>query len=61
MEMSLKDKASRFWKRNRRALLVSTFGGWALLILALHRWSDAGARTIKGATELLDIGALPVT
>jgi hypothetical protein len=59
--MPLKEKARRFWSRHRGALSITALCAWALVIIALHRWSEGGPRTLKGAAELLDIGALPVT
>ena len=48
-------------RNHRGKLFAGALLGWALVIVVLHRWSEAGPRTVKGAAELLDIGALPVT
>ena len=37
------------------------FCAWALLIRGVHQRLESGPRRTKGAAELLDIGALPVT
>ena len=59
--MSLSAKATRFWEKHRRALVFLSVCGWALFIVVTYRRSQSGPRTIKGAGELLEIGALPVT
>ena len=59
--MSLGRKLLQFRERHRVALFIAALGGWALLIAGLHHRSERGPRTIKGATQLLEIGALPVT
>jgi hypothetical protein len=59
--MSLSRTGSPFRARHRIALFVAAIGAWVLLITALHLRNERGSRTIKGATELLEIGALPVT
>ncbi|HEY6208067.1 MAG TPA: hypothetical protein VIW28_03350 [Gemmatimonadales bacterium] len=52
---------SRFGRRFHGALLIVGFCAWAGLIRGVHQWLESGPRPIKGAGELLDIGALPVT
>jgi hypothetical protein len=52
--------ASRLARRYRAALFIVAFCGWALLIREVHLRAE-GARSTKGAAELLDIAALPVT
>jgi hypothetical protein len=52
---------SMFWSRHRGILLVAGCCTWVLGITALNQRTQAGPRTTKGAAELLDIGALPVT
>ena len=52
---------SRFGRRYRGALLIGAYCGWALLIREVHLGVESGPRSIEGAAELLDIGALPVT
>ena len=59
--MSLARMRSQFRARHRVALFVAAICGWVVLITVLHLRNDRGSRTIKGATELLEIGALPVT
>ena len=49
------------WRNHRGKLFAGVLAGWFLVIIVLHRWSEGGPRTVKGAAELLDIGALPVT
>ncbi len=46
------------WKRYRLPLLALGIVGWLAGVTTLHR---SYSRTTKGATELLQIGALPVT
>jgi hypothetical protein len=58
---SLAATVSRFGRRYRGALLIVAFCGWALLIRGVHLRLESGPRSTKGAGELLDIGALPVT
>ena len=52
---------SRFAGRFRGALFIGGFCAWALLIRGVHQRLESGPRRTKGAAELLDIGALPVT
>jgi hypothetical protein len=52
---------SRFRHRYRGALFIVACCGWALLIRDVHLRVESGPRGAKGAAELLDIGALPVT
>jgi hypothetical protein len=52
---------SRLRHRYRGALFVVAYCGWALLIRDVHLRLESGPRSNKGAAELLDIGALPVT
>jgi hypothetical protein len=59
--MSLARVGSQFRAKHRIALFVAAICGWVLLITVLHFRNERGSRTIKGATELLEIGALPVT
>jgi hypothetical protein len=59
--MSLTRIGSQFRARHRIALFIAAICGWVLLITALHFRNERGSRTVKGATELLEIGALPVT
>ena len=59
--MSLTESASRFTRWRRRIFFIAAAGGWMLLITALHWQTQRGPRSLQGATELLDIGALPVT
>ncbi|HMC19022.1 MAG TPA: hypothetical protein VKH16_07335 [Gemmatimonadales bacterium] len=47
--------------RYRGALLLAAYCGWALLIRDVHVRVETGPRGGKGARDLLDIGALPVT
>jgi hypothetical protein len=49
---------SRFG-RYRGALFVVAYCGWAVLIRDVHLRIES--QSMKGAAELLDIGALPVT
>jgi hypothetical protein len=58
---SLAAMVSRFGRRFHGALLIVGFCAWAGLIRGVHQWLESGPRPIKGAGELLDIGALPVT
>ena len=58
---SLAAMVSRFGRRFRGALFIAGFCAWALLIRGVHQRLESGPRSIKGAAELLDIGALPVT
>jgi len=48
-------------RRFRGALFIGGFCAWALLIRGVHQRLESGPRSTKGARELLDIGALPVT
>jgi len=48
------------WVRREVAFLVLGIAGWVALISALHLRGVWGGAT-KGAGELLEIGALPVT
>ena len=59
--MSLARTRSRFRARHRVALFVAAICGWVVLITGLHLRNERGSRVTKGATELLEIGALPVT
>jgi hypothetical protein len=52
-------RPSTLWSRHRLVMLVSGLAGWVALISALHLHDRAAGG--KGATELLQIGALPVT
>ena len=52
---------SRFGRRFRGALFIVGYCAWALTIRDVHQRLESGPRPIKGARELLDIGALPVT
>lgn len=47
------------WQRSRTPLLAIGLLTWLAAITALHH--SHNRRTTKGATELLQIGALPVT
>ena len=47
--------------RYRGALLLAAYCGWALLIRDVHVRVETGPGGGKGARDLLDIGALPVT
>ena len=58
---SLTTMVSRFAGRFRGALFIGGFCAWALLIRGVHQRLESGPRRTKGAAELLDIGALPVT
>jgi len=58
---SLAATLSRFGQRHRGALFVVACCGWALLIRDVHLRVERGPQGAKGAAELLDIGALPVT
>jgi hypothetical protein len=49
------------WRNHRGKLLAGVVASWFALLVVLHHWTEEGPRTIKGAGELLDIGALPVT
>ena len=51
---------SRFGRRFRAAFLIGAYCGWAVLIRDVHLRAESGPGG-KGAAELLDIGALPVT
>jgi hypothetical protein len=55
---SLAATVSRFGRRYRGVLLIVAYCGWALLIREVHLRIGSGP---KGAAEILDIGALPVT
>jgi hypothetical protein len=46
---------------SRSAVVIVAYCGWALLIRDVHLRIESGPRGGKGAAELLDIGALPVT
>ena len=48
-------------RRYRGPLIIAGFCAWAVLIGGIHLRLQSGPRSLKGATELLDIGALPVT
>jgi len=48
-------------RRFRGALFIGGYCAWALMIRGVHQRLESGPRPIKGAGELLDIGALPVT
>ena len=52
---------SQFRARHRIALFVAAIFVWVVLITGLHLRNERGSRSAKGATELLEIGALPVT
>ena len=50
------------WRRYRLPLLAGGIAAWFGVIVIAHQRSEARARgTNKGAGELLQIGALPVT
>lgn len=54
--------AGSFWRRHRRWMVVGLVAGWVAVISLSHAWlSRRPAGTTKGARELLQIGALPVT
>ncbi len=48
------------WARYRIWILPAAALAWVLIISVLHLKRDSGGTT-KGAAELLQIGALPVT
>ncbi len=52
---------SRYWQRYRRPLVIAAILGWALFITVAYRRGQDRPGTTKGAGELLEIGALPVT
>jgi hypothetical protein len=54
-------RVSRFGHRYRAALFIVAFCAWAVLIREVHLRLESGPRAVNGATELLEIGALPVT
>lgn len=50
------------WRKYRLALLAGGIAAWFAVVTITHQRSEARARgTNKGAKELLQIGALPVT
>ncbi len=50
------------WRKYRLALLAGGIAAWFGVVTITHQRSEARARgTTKGAKELLQIGALPVT
>lgn len=50
------------WRKYRLALLAGGIATWFAVVTITHQRSEARARgTNKGAKELLQIGALPVT
>ncbi len=49
------------WRRHRLAALAVGALAWVALISTLHIKGVWVAGSAKGATELLEIGALPVT
>ncbi len=54
--------AKRFWEAHRWAIVAGLIGSWVLSITLLHHTIErAGLGTYKDPTELLQIGALPVT
>jgi len=55
----IRQAASR--RRLRMALVVSGVAGWVALVSTLHVKEVWTGGTTKGAAELLQIGALPVT
>jgi hypothetical protein len=54
--------AGSFWKRHSRWVVIGLVAAW-VGVISLNRAGvfGGGAATTKGATELLQIGALPVT
>ena len=61
MRGSLAATVSRLGHRYRAALLIVAYCGWAVVIRDAHLRAESGPGGMKGAGELLDIGALPVT
>ena len=54
-------RSGPIWRRHRAAFLTAGILAWVALISMLHTRGIWGGGTAKGATELLQIGALPVT
>jgi hypothetical protein len=60
--MRLRDRVDAFWHRYRLPLILAGAVGWVLFISLGYRAARrAASGTNKGAGELLQIGALPVT
>lgn len=50
-----------FWSKYRTAIIFGAVAAWVATISVGKLGRDRAASTTKGATELLEIGALPVT
>ncbi|MGH7559378.1 MAG: hypothetical protein ACREMD_16665 [Gemmatimonadota bacterium] len=59
--MRARNRRGRLGTRTRVILCVAGLTGWVVLVSTLHLGGFWTGGTSKGAAELLEIGALPVT
>ena len=59
--MTEPSRPGSLWRRHRAAFLAAGLIAWVALIAALHLGNVWAGGTTRGAKELLQIGALPVT